>query len=70
MICARRTSRAIHSAAVTIYNLTDSPEPLGKRLTRREIEELLDETDLDRQMKFLGLWEEWAQGLRGRRQPE
>ena len=62
--------RQTGTAAVTIYNLADSPEPLGKRLTRREIEELLDETDLDKQMKFLGLWEEWAQGLRGRRRPQ
>ncbi len=62
--------RQTGTAAVTIYNLADRPEPLGKRLTRPEIEELLDETDLDKQMKFLGLWEEWVQGLRGRRRPQ
>jgi Zn-dependent M28 family amino/carboxypeptidase len=58
--------RQTGTAAVTIYNLADRTEPLGKRLTRPEVEKLLKETDLDEQMKFLGLWEEWEQGLRGR----
>lgn len=61
--------RQTGTAAVTIYNLADRAEPLGKRLTRPEVEKLLNETDLDEQMKFLGLWEEWAQGLRGRQPP-
>ena len=53
-------------AAVTVFNIADRPERLGKRLTRKELDELIDDTDLDEQMKFLGLWEEWETGMRGR----
>ncbi len=53
-------------AAVTVFNIADRPERLGKRLTRKELDELIDDTDLDEQMKFLGLWEEWETGTRGR----
>jgi Zn-dependent M28 family amino/carboxypeptidase len=53
-------------AAVTVFNIADSPERLGKRLGREQLEDLLDDTRLDDQMKFLGLWEDWERGLRGR----
>jgi Zn-dependent M28 family amino/carboxypeptidase len=53
-------------AAVTVYNIADSLEPLGKRLNRDQLQHLLEETGVDDQMRFLGLWEEWEQGLRGR----
>ena len=53
-------------AAVTVFNIADRPERLGKRLTRKELGELIDDTDLGEQMKFLGLWEEWETGMRGR----
>ena len=58
--------RQTGTAAVTIYNLANRPERLGKRLTRHELETLLEETDLDDQMKFLDLWTEWESGSRGR----
>jgi hypothetical protein len=35
-------------------------------LNRGELESLLKETDLDDQMQFLDLWEEWEKGTRGR----
>jgi len=54
-------------AAVTAYNIADRPDRLGKRLTRVEIARLLRETRLDEQLKFLGLWQEWETGRRGRR---
>jgi hypothetical protein len=56
----------ISIAAVTVFNLADSETRLGKRLSREEVERLVDETGLDDQMKFLGLWDSWANGTRGR----
>ena len=53
-------------AAVTVYNIADRPDRLGPRLSREEVQFLLEKTGLDDQMKFLGVWEEWEQGLRGR----
>ena len=53
-------------AAVLAYNLADRPNRPGKRLTRAEVEKLLQDTRLDDQLKFLGLWGEWTSGERGR----
>jgi hypothetical protein len=53
-------------AAVTVYNLADRSERVAKRLDRSEMEKLLRDTRLDDQLKFLGLWDEWASGARGR----
>ncbi len=53
-------------AAVTVFNIADRAERLGKRLSRKELDELVADTELDDQMKFLGLWEEWETGRRGR----
>ncbi len=54
-------------AAVVVYDIADRPTRLGKRLNRGEVEKLLKDTRLDDQLKFLGLWDEWANGRRGRR---
>jgi carboxypeptidase Q len=56
-------------AAVTAYAIADSPERLGVRQTRAQIEALLKSTGMDKQMKLMGLWQMWADGKRGR-QPE
>ena len=53
-------------AAVTVYNIADRPKRLGRRLSRDEVQFLLEDTGLDDQMKFLELWEDWDQGRRGR----
>jgi carboxypeptidase Q len=53
-------------AAVTTWGIADRVEPLGKRLSRAEMELLLKETGLDQQLKFLGYWEAWESGARGR----
>ena len=53
-------------AAVTAFNIADRSERLGKRLSREEVKELVVDTELDDQMRFLGLWEEWETGRRGR----
>jgi hypothetical protein len=53
-------------AAVTAWGIADRAEPLGKRLSRIEIDRLLQETQLDEKMKQLGYWERWQNGTRGR----
>ncbi len=54
-------------AAVTAWGIADRVEPIGKRLTRAELDVLVKETGLDQQMKLLGYWEGWQNGTRGRR---
>ena len=53
-------------AAVMAWGIADRGEPLGKRLSRAELEELLKRTGLDEQMKTEGFWEGWQSGARGR----
>jgi carboxypeptidase Q len=54
-------------AALTAWGIADRPEPLGRRLTRDELDTLVKETGLDEQMKTLGYWEQWQSGARGRK---
>jgi hypothetical protein len=54
-------------AALTAWGIADRTEPLGKRLTRAELDALVKETCLDRQMKALGYWDAWQTGARGRK---
>jgi len=54
-------------AAVTVWGIADRAEPLGKRLSRTEMEKLLKETHLDDKMKDVGYWEPWQNGTRGRK---
>jgi Zn-dependent M28 family amino/carboxypeptidase len=54
-------------AALTAWGIADRTEPLGKRLSRSEIEAQMKETGLDQQMKTLGYWEAWQSGARGRK---
>jgi len=54
-------------AAVTAWGIADRAEPLGKRLTRAEIEQQLKDTGLDEQMKKQGVWEGWQNGTHGRK---
>ena len=54
-------------AALTAWGIADRTEPLGKRLTRAELDVLVKETGLDQQMKALGYWDAWQSGPRGRK---
>ena len=54
-------------AALTAWGIADRTEPLGKRLSRSELDSLVKETGLDQQMKILGYWDAWESGARGRR---
>ena len=53
-------------AAVTVYNIADRPQRIGERFSRKQVERLLEDTRLDEQLRFLGLWEDWKSGRRGR----
>jgi hypothetical protein len=54
-------------AALTAWGIANRTEPLGKRLTRSELDGLVKETGLDNQLKLLGYWDAWQSGARGRR---
>lgn len=53
-------------AAVTAYAIADKQERIGIRQTRPQIERLLHQTGMDKQMKLMDMWNMWAQGKRGR----
>jgi carboxypeptidase Q len=54
-------------AALTAWGIADRGEPLGKRLSRAELDVLVKETGLDQQLKALGYWDAWQSGARGRK---
>ncbi len=54
-------------AALTAWGIADRTEPLGKRLSRPELDVLIKQTGLDQQMKLLGFWDSWQSGARGRK---
>ena len=53
-------------AALTAWGLADRPAPLGKRLSRAELETLMKDSGLDQEMKSMGFWNDWQNGTRGR----
>jgi hypothetical protein len=55
-------------AAELIFELANAPQRIGPRLTRAQVEATFPETHLDEQMKGFGLWKEWVNGTRGRKQ--
>ena len=58
--------RNVAIAAVTAYALADAAERVGPRLTRAQIEQSLEESGLEQEMKLEGLWSMWEAGERGR----
>jgi len=53
-------------AAVTAWGIADRTEPVGKRQSRAEVEALVKETGLDKQLKLYKLWNDFQSGARGR----
>jgi len=53
-------------AAVTTFALADSEERIGPRQSRAQIEKLLEQTGLDKEMKVAGFWPLWEKSERGR----
>src|SRR6202171_1976568 len=54
-------------AAVTVWGIADRAAPLGKRLSRAEMELFLKDNGLDEKMRQQGYWESWKNGTRGRK---
>jgi len=54
-------------AAVTAWGIADRADPIGRRLSRAEMETLLKETHLDEELKAFGMWADWQSGARGRK---
>jgi carboxypeptidase Q len=53
--------------AVTAWGIADRVEPIGKHLSRAEMETLMKESGLDQDMKTQGYWDDWQSGARGRK---
>jgi carboxypeptidase Q len=54
-------------AALTAWGMADRAEPIGKRLTRAELDAIVRQTGLDQQMQLLDYWAQWQSGARGRK---
>ena len=53
-------------AAVTAWGIADRAEPIGKRQSRAELEGLMKETGLDKELQSLDMWKDFQSGTRGR----
>jgi len=53
-------------AAVTAWGIADRVEPIGKRQARAELEALMKETGLDKELQSLDMWKDFQSGARGR----
>jgi carboxypeptidase Q len=58
----------VAEAAVFSFALASAADRIGPRLTRVQIEQTLHDTHLDEELKSMGMWDEWANGTRGREQ--
>ena len=55
-------------AAVTAWGIADRAEPIGKRLSRAELEALMKETGLDKELQRpRHVDADWQSGARGRK---
>ncbi len=53
-------------AAVALIGIANREERIGKRQSRAEIEQLIQETGFGEQLKIFGQWQMWLDGRRGR----
>jgi hypothetical protein len=58
----------VAEAAALSSALANSADHVGPRLNRAQIEQTMRETHLDQELKNMGMWEDWANGKRGRRE--
>jgi carboxypeptidase Q len=58
----------VAEAAAFTFALANATDRIGPRLNRAQIEQALHESHLDQEMKNMGMWDEWANGKRGREQ--
>jgi hypothetical protein len=52
-------------AALTAYGIADFPERLAPRQSRAQVENLLERTGLEKEMKARGIWPLWMEAKRG-----
>ena len=53
-------------AAVTAWGIADREEPIGRRQSRAEVEQLVKETGLDKELQNWDMWKDFQSGARGR----
>jgi hypothetical protein len=58
----------VAEATVFTFALADAEKRVGPRLNRDQIEQTLHESGLDKELKNMGMWDDWAKGKRGREQ--
>src|SRR5271156_381988 len=58
--------RHVAIAAISAFALADAPERIGPRQSRAEIEQLMRDTGLDKDMQEAGFWPLWEKSVRGR----
>jgi hypothetical protein len=58
--------RHVAIAAVTAYALADAPQRIGGRQSRAEVEQLMEDTGIEQQLKLEGFWPAWGKGDGGR----
>jgi carboxypeptidase Q len=58
----------VAEAAEFTFALANAADRVGPRLNRAQIEQTFHESHLDQELKDSGMWEEWANGQRGREQ--
>jgi hypothetical protein len=56
----------VAEAAELAFALASTPQPVGPRLDRAQVEQTFRETGLDKQLETFGIWKEWESGRRGR----
>jgi Iap family predicted aminopeptidase len=58
----------VAEATELTFALANSADRIGPRLNRAQVDQTLHETHLDQELKDMGMWDEWANGKRGREQ--
>lgn len=57
----------VAEAAELTFAIADAPERVAVRLHHAEIEQTLRDSHLDQEMKDMGMWNDWVNGKRGRK---
>ena len=58
----------VAEATELTFALANAADRIGPRLNRAQVDQTLHETHLDQELKDMGMWDEWANGKRGREQ--
>ena len=62
----QQLKKHVAEAAELTLALANTPEPIGPRLNRAQVEQTLRETHLDEPLKIFGIWQDWESRKRGR----